>query len=56
MTLDRPVFDIRHRIKYWLQSLSEEQRTQLRRMDPEESLRSMLDGLQDTPPLVGRPS
>ena len=55
MTLDRPVFDLRFRIKYWLHSLSEEQRQQLRGMDPEESLRSMLDGLQDAPPPVGRP-
>lgn len=55
-TLDKPVFDLRHRIKYWINALSDEQRVQLRCMNPEESLRSMLEGLEYTPPLVGRPS
>jgi hypothetical protein len=54
MPLDNPVFDIRHRIKYWINSLDDEQRTRLRRMNPEESLRSMLEGLECTPPLIGR--
>lgn len=52
--LDRPIFDIQHRIKFWLGSLSEEQRTQLRTMNPEDSLRSMLEGMQQAPPLLGR--
>jgi hypothetical protein len=53
MILDRPVFDLKHRIKFWLGSLSEEQRLQLRGMDPEDSLRFMLDAIQAAPPLVG---
>ncbi|MFP5501715.1 MAG: hypothetical protein ACLGIN_04445 [Candidatus Sericytochromatia bacterium] len=54
MILDRPIFDIQHRIKFWLGSLSEEQRTQLRKMNPEDSLRTMLEGMQQAPPLLGR--
>lgn len=54
MILDRPVIDIKFRIKFWLDSLNEEQRRQLRSMDPEESLRSLFEGIADTPPLVGR--
>jgi hypothetical protein len=52
--LDRPVFDIKHRIKYWLDSLNEDQRDQLRYMNPEESLRSLMEGIQEAPPLIGR--
>lgn len=54
MTLDQPVFDLQFRIRFWLQSLSDEQRTQLRDMAPEDSLRSMWEGAQHAPPLVGR--
>lgn len=54
MILDRPVLDIRFRIKYWLDSLNEEQRLQLRNMDPEESLRSMFECIADAPPMLGR--
>jgi hypothetical protein len=56
MTLDQPVFDLQFRIRYWLQSLSDEQRTQLRRMPPEDSLRFMFEGARHAPPLVGRPT
>jgi hypothetical protein len=56
MTLDKPIFDIRHRIKYWIHTLSDEQRAALRMMNPEESLRSMLEGLEGAPPLIGRAS
>lgn len=54
MSLDRPVFDLQHRIKFWLASLSEAQRDHLRSLDPEESLRSLMDGIQQAPPLLGR--
>jgi hypothetical protein len=54
MTLEQPVFDMRHRIRYWLSSLSDEQRTQLRRMPPEDSLRFLFEGADHAPPLVGR--
>ena len=56
MTLDQPVFNLRHRIKYWLHTLSDEQRVALRAMNPEESLRSMFENLDGAPPLVGRAS
>ena len=52
MTLDQPVFEIRHRIKYWLGSLSDEQRSRLRALSPEESLRVMFEGLETAPRLV----
>lgn len=54
MILDRPVFDIKFRIKFWLDSLDEDQRRQLRSMDPEDSLRFLYEGIQDAPPMVGR--
>lgn len=53
MILDRPVFEFQYRIRHWLGSLSEEERCQLRRMDPEESLRSMFEGIQHAPPQMG---
>lgn len=56
MTTDQTIFDMRFRIRYWLQSLDEEQRTQLRGMAPEESLRSLFEGARHAPPLVGRPT
>ena len=56
MTLDQPVFDMRHRIRHWLGSLSDEQRSQLRRMAPEDSLRFLFEGADMAPPLVGRPT
>lgn len=54
MILDRPVFDIKHRIRFWLDSLNDAQRDQLRAMNPEESLRSLMEGIQEAPPLIGR--
>ncbi|MFN3429745.1 MAG: hypothetical protein ACK46X_07310 [Candidatus Sericytochromatia bacterium] len=56
MPLDQTTFDMRFRIRYWLQSLDEEQRTQLRLMAPEESLRFLFEGARHAPPLVGRPT